>query len=440
MQLHKMVMEAYRMDPMPHIVIAGLGGMGKTEVVNNYGRAFSLYFDGIVFVIDDATARQRIRESFLRMVTVELNLGTEADFRGFSDPDLAATCYSYLSTTLKCKSLFIFDNAESVQEVMDFLPSPSSRGIADAEPPPAPFIILTSRAYSSTAWPAPKFNILRLEGLEPKESLKFLEQTLKYGSKEACSLLADELGHHPLALEHAAAFIRNGNKFCSVDTRIKDGFLPTLHSQPELVLNFNPNAAVRECYQDTVLNILKVTLGKLGPESHQLLTKLAFMGPGRIPVLWLLENGGNEPKTKCLLETLNNYSLFTILVPVKTATTYLQVRRLVSKWVRRQSTGRPDHATILAEVLDILAPRVHNVCTSIKLSLPAITSLTGDQMSCVVHSRAFLGHISEGQKALDNGRLDSFVSDLQACEGVLNHHDDEAAFVSQAMRDLQVQD
>jgi tetratricopeptide (TPR) repeat protein len=179
----------------PHVqVIAGLGGIGKTEIAVEYiHRNFNKY--EIIWWIR-AEHHDRVRDALVRLgQRLELR---EATTDGGRDRTITAVLDT-LQSDARTGWLLVYDNAVTPVDLQRYLPA--SR--------PGGHIIMTSRQLN---WPS----YLSADGIEvgpfsESEAIAFLRRRVRsLASRDLqgqLSQLAESLGYLPIALEHAAAYL-----------------------------------------------------------------------------------------------------------------------------------------------------------------------------------------------------------------------------------------
>ena len=172
-------------------VITGLGGIGKTQAAVEYAYRFCTQYEYIFFI--NADSEEEISHS-LEEISQCLQL-LVPESRTWEE----ITNIVRIWLTSHKNWLLIIDNAENIEPIASLLPS-SFLG----------HVILTSRkTVFDTLGIA---NPIKLSVLEPDESISFLFKRTKRedtdeSEHQAADQLAGELGHLPLALEQAGAYI-----------------------------------------------------------------------------------------------------------------------------------------------------------------------------------------------------------------------------------------
>ncbi|GIH77274.1 FxSxx-COOH system tetratricopeptide repeat protein [Planobispora longispora] len=162
----------------------GLGGVGKTQVALEYAHRFKADYDLVWWVPSEN--RERINSSFEE-------LARELDIRvGENIAEVVGAVREALRLGAPhSRWLLIFDNAGDPDELRDFFPGGTGH------------VVITSRnqAWSSVAAP------LEVDVFSREESLEHLSRRVPGLAAEDALQVAAALGHLPIAVEQAAAWL-----------------------------------------------------------------------------------------------------------------------------------------------------------------------------------------------------------------------------------------
>ncbi len=198
--------------------------------------------------------------------------------------------------------------------------------------------LITSRL--ATAWTSAT-TVLRLDILDPDESLDLFTRitTAQHPGRnlDGAADLCEELGHLPLAIEQAAAYLAQN------PLTTPRAYLTLLAEYPAAMYR---NGAATTPAERTIARIWNITLGRitdLQPTAADLLRTLAWYAPDHIPTT--LTGPADPPTQNAALGLLTAYGLIT---PDPTTGT-LSIHRLVQAVARTPDPDDPyrtaDHVT-----------------------------------------------------------------------------------------------
>ncbi|WP_051168452.1 tetratricopeptide repeat protein, partial [Nocardia abscessus] len=317
--------------------VHGLGGIGKSTLVAHWAATRPHGHRPIRWITADTAAE--IRQGLAKFAAAL----QPALAQGLKVEPLAERALQWLATHTGW--LLILDNVNDLTDINEVLAGTGTGGR----------IIITSRR--STGW-KPGTAIVRLDVLEPDESQRLLTGLLTAAGprdSDGAAELCAELGHLPLAIEQAGAYLAQNPLTTPRD------YLQLLADYPAAMYE---QAAVDVDPERTIARIWRVTLDRITtrqPAAADLLRTLAWYGPEAIP-LTLCQNLADPPTLNAALGVLTAYSMIT----PDPATNSVSIHRLVQAVARTSDPGdphrRPDfieraHISAAASLYLALPPR-----------------------------------------------------------------------------------
>ena len=335
----------------PAQVISGMGGIGKTEIATEYIHRHRDEYEIIWWI--RAEHHDRVRDALVSLgQRLELRLAATGSGR---DRTIAAVLRA-LESGVQPDWLLVFDNAAQPLDLQRYLPTC----------PPGGHIIITSRLQN---WPGYiEADSIEVSPFTEEEAISFLRRRVpvlggtgrqsreedERRSSEA-GRLAAALGHLPIAIEHAAAYLTETEQ--SVDDYLTQ-FKANAHRLLSEQLPESPASVSATWTMSTAL---------LTPDAEHLFNLCAFFSPEPIAgelflqnahaisdPPWLREFLSSSPRFRAAATQLHRLSL----VKVDGARDQLQMHRVVQAVTRgqlRQNRRAMYHAyraavdTLLAE-------------------------------------------------------------------------------------------
>ena len=226
------------------VTAAGAGGIGKTQLAMQYAFRYSTNYDLVWWT--------RAED----LVTLETDFATLAGRLGLDEKRAVDLVHDHLRKTSDW--LIVFDNAGAPTDYTQFIPPGNGH------------VLVTSRNLN---WP----DSLELEVLARPDAIAFLQNFSGHTDPEAANALCEALGDLPLAIELAAAYVRESA--ISIAAYRRD------------FAKFFKNVA------DQIANTLRPSFERLekeSPKSLELLSIAAFYAPDDIPRS-LLESSIPDP-------------------------------------------------------------------------------------------------------------------------------------------------
>lgn len=270
-------------------VIAGYGGVGKTQLVIKYSNQYVTHYTGNVIWINSDT-RSNIEKSF-NSVANFLNLtnpkGTEEEVDAKS---IVLKVYRFFTGT---SCLFVFDDANDVKLVTEYLPK-LPPGVQQ------PKLLITSQ---SIEWGS-QFVVIPLDVFTDNEAKEFVENSLglDVSNRDEVQLLCKELGNLPLALQQAVSFIKKHVSVEEYNRMLQTCKLKLLNREIKL-----------ECYSKNCIRTFDLAKNKLfesgDEDAIELLNLMSYMDGKHITRKFLQNFLSDEFAFTSALDVLAEYSL-----------------------------------------------------------------------------------------------------------------------------------
>jgi tetratricopeptide (TPR) repeat protein len=233
------------------LVLQGLGGIGKTQLAIEYAHRYASEYDLIWWIPCD---------------TIERAIGSLADLErrirtGKSPQQAGQGRFKAVFDDLRVgrpyqRWLLIFDDANEPDEISGLIP------------PGDGHILITSR---NNRWNTSE-DMLEIEVFTRQESVDFMRSRIRWLSEVDAHRLADAVGDLPLILEHAA------------EARLPaDGYIAKLNDDPIALFSSGQPSPYRATVAETWSDMAQ-KLHSANSDSLDLLYRLAFFGPGPIPL------------------------------------------------------------------------------------------------------------------------------------------------------------
>ncbi|MGA9829615.1 MAG: FxSxx-COOH system tetratricopeptide repeat protein [Trebonia sp.] len=325
----------------PHMqVIAGMGGIGKTELATEYVHRNIDKYEIIWWI--RAEHHDRIREALVKLAQ-RLELRQASADR---DRTIAAVL-DRLQSEIRSTWLLVYDNAANPLDIQRYLP----QGRPDGH------IIITSRLLS---WPgyvaagsieitpfteqeAVGFLRRRVPGLAPGNSRQPLTDSEDALRSSEARRLAAELGHLPIAVDHAAAYLAETGQ--SIDE-----YLASFQQNAHLLLSEQPGDPEISAH---VSGTWAVSTTLLTQDAVHLFNLSAFFSPEPIAAELLIQQAAVRDEPPGLREFLSSATRFRAaasqlhrlsLARVDGARDLIQMHRVVQAVTRGRL--RQDHSEL----------------------------------------------------------------------------------------------
>jgi tetratricopeptide (TPR) repeat protein len=341
----------------PHVqVISGMGGIGKTEIAIEYIHRYIDRYEIIWWI--RAEHHDRLRDALVKLgQRLELRQSSTDSGR---DRTIAAVLEA-LQSDSRPSWLLVYDNAVNPLDLQKYLPA--SR--------PAGHIIITSRQLN---WPS----YIAAEGIEvspftQEEATSFLRRRvprLGFGSvrehltqeedehraSEAAQLAA-ELGHLPIAVDHAAAYLAETGQTV-------DEYLTRFAENAHQLLSEQPGDSELPA---PVSGTWAMSTALLTPDAEHLFNLCAFFSPEPVSAELFLQDTTDIDAPAGLAEFLSSATRFRAaasqlhrlsLAKVDGARDLIQMHRVVQAVTQgRLRQGRPELFPVYRDAVDMLLAR-----------------------------------------------------------------------------------
>ena len=292
----------------------GLGGVGKTQLALEYAHRFMADYDLVWWV-----PSERAEETSGALADLARKMGLKV---GDNVAEAADAALEELRRDTTPHWLLIFDNADDPKQLEPYLPTGSGH------------VLITSRnqAWTHSAEP------LEVDVFTRDESVGHLLRHVPELDVADAKRVADALGHLPLAVEQASAWLEQ----TGMPARVYVEQLTT-QSTRILALNQPPDYPMPVV---ATWNLSFERLKERSPAAVRLLQLCAFFSPGPVSMDLLYSDEMNEsllPFDETLSEKLmlgrviRDISRFA-LVKVDQGSNSLQIHRLVQAVIRSQMT------------------------------------------------------------------------------------------------------
>jgi len=251
------------------VALHGLGGVGKTQLAREYAHRFSADYDLVWWINAEST-------EFIDEALADLARRLRLPGTGESSTEDSAAVREALRRGEAGHWLLIYDNATDPALLKPFLPSGTSG-----------HVLITSRdkAWAQQAVP------LEVDVFTRPESVEHLTRTVPGLDNQDAEQIADLVGHLPLAVESAGAWLAStGHPVSQYIDRLRNQITEVLATPPA---DYPVSVAA-------TWNIAMEELERRRPAAAWLLELCAFMNPDGISTTRLIYSNA-------MLETLRDY-------------------------------------------------------------------------------------------------------------------------------------
>jgi tetratricopeptide (TPR) repeat protein len=312
------------------LALYGLGGVGKTQLALEYAHRFMADYDLVWWV-----PSERTDEISGGLADLARKMGLKV---GDNVAEAAEAALEELRRDTVPHWLLIFDNADDPKQLEPYLPTGSGH------------VLITSRDQAWTHAAEP----LEVDVFSEDESVAHLLRHVQDMDPGDARMVADALGHLPLAVEQASAWLEQ----TGMQPR---AYVAELATQATRILAMNQPSD----YQTPVVATWNLSFERLkerSPAAVRLLQLLAFFSPGPISMTLLYREElyaavlpADETISGQIMlpRVIRDISRFA-LVKVDQASKSLQIHRLVQAVIRSQMTDE-ERSGVEHEVHKVLA-------------------------------------------------------------------------------------
>jgi hypothetical protein len=267
--------------PVILTALDGLGGVGKTQLALEFVWQHLNGYNGVAWF--DAESQERLTEDYIRL-GLELNVIHQDDKDAIEIRGLHVK--SWLEVSKRAGWLLVYDNAPNYKAIGELLPTKGGK------------VLVTSRY--AIGWPQDN---IQVNVFTPDESRAYIKKIL--GDKDLdtsqVNKLAETLGHLPLSLAQACAYIKKN----SVNINNIARYLELYETRKKKLLSDETfaNQTLRLDSNRAIVYITwNITMEAIRKESllaHKWLTICAYLNSNEIPYFLLKtfsESSDNNPE------------------------------------------------------------------------------------------------------------------------------------------------
>ncbi|SNY33459.1 tetratricopeptide repeat protein [Paractinoplanes atraurantiacus] len=306
--------------------VHGLGGIGKSELVNHYAREYLSRYSLVWWITADNIEN--------------LNLGLAALTRRLHPVATLADAQAWALGWLQANTgwLLVLDNVEDVNDIADLLGVVGTNG---------QILVTTRRDLGAARWATLGLTPFRLGVLSRPASIDLLTRlTGRAEDREGADRLAEDLGDLPLALEQAAAYVSQHARMSFDDYRT------LLSSQFARVASASGFGGKDDRAVSLVWTLTMSTITGKSPLAGQMMDVLAWLAPDDLPDEVLAPLADDPADIDDALALLASYSMLNQVDGM------VSVHRLVQA-VTRQSQEKAAEAAQL-HATELLARALPN--------------------------------------------------------------------------------
>ena len=275
--LQQTIFESTATDAPTHNVLVGIPGSGKTQIAASIADKCNAHEWSMVAWFD-ASSRSRIEEQYITFG--ESTLGIVID-PSESRTQSIGKILARLNEVSKDKMLFVFDNVETINDLIGLLPTDLGTSI-----------VVTTRKNSGWDTQA-GWNVFQIDNFTRHESVEYLTKVINDNDRISATKLASYLGDLPLAIAQAAVMTK---RYFNADISDYYTYLQSQHDEDleELLEPIEGNDYSQGAIQ-ALRNAKRTTLSKIASntvkeEAIKILDSLCYLDEAGVPTNWLKHN------------------------------------------------------------------------------------------------------------------------------------------------------
>lgn len=335
-------------EQVPTVVVAGLGGVGKSQLASEYAHRYGQYYAGGVIWVSLADPNTIASEVAACGGAGAMDL--RPDFAALPPADQVGLVLAAWQSPLP--RLLVFDNCESEETLAQW--RPASGGCR---------VLVTSRR---PLWdPTLGVDVLDLDVLSPGEGLSLLERYRPAAGPEDARALADivvELGQLPLALHLAGSYLRRYPTATS-----PAAYLDQLRTSPVIdhrsltAAGISPTRHIQSIAATFAISVDQLAGGDaVGDLARRCLIHASYLAPGEaIPRQFLLATLELTTSPDGAIELEDVLQRLAVLGLVHLGSDGTpRLHRLVAAFVQDRLGDPESQRQVEQAVWDLLAPRI----------------------------------------------------------------------------------
>lgn len=330
--LQKIIFESSVTGQPTRNVLIGRPGCGKTQIAASIANECDTD-DWSMIAWFDASSRSKIEQQYITFGESALGISRDASE---SAEQSVGKILATLKRITKDKTLFVFDNVETINDIMGLLPT--DLGVN---------IIVTTR--KSSGWDSQEgWNLFRIDNFTRHESVDYLTKVTNDNDKKSATKLAAYLGDLPLAIAQAAAMAKRyfDSSISDYYTYLQSHYDEDLEELLEPIEGdgYTQGAihALRNAKQTTLSKITSITVRE---EAIKILDSLCYLDETGVPKNWIKRN--SDFNRSRAYQALIDSSL----IEESDGAQFTHIHRLLARSMRSRST-RSTSVTNAIETLE----------------------------------------------------------------------------------------